>query len=351
MSKKSPTFKKSQTLPTQGLNTSSHSRNQSGELKVCGDCQVRHSHKMSNQSDPGLRRSQTGQKGRDISNKDDFQYSGISGQEMRYTPGIVDNERDTNYDPMDYRKSPNPIGSQVDQKISQEQSETGSRGRNLNKDGQILRVNDLISKDERSRSNHRRNNKLFAGESPINKAPETQNSFATSFQREVQYSEGYARRKNFDFKGEDALGEERFIRYSKDLDSELDKVTLKLESNLKKNFDQATHNLLLNHVNKQSLLDTDESFRMRDTRSRMVTEGLEYSRSKSPQDSRQYSQKIDSKFERSYISDGPSGKKYVSPSRIEGQYATMPTSSPEKWTNMSIENKYKTYASPSKVFY
>jgi len=300
MSRKSALATSKSKFPFSATMTETSFQNEiSSELKVCGDCQARHSHKGMSQSDYGLRKYQYLQNQNESAEKDDLHYLNELPQETLETSKRKDTSRNNEY------------------------SDFGG------------------SRNKENSKSLKSSNRLFAGEGSIKKANETMNSFNDSLPR--SFNDSHYKKEQYIQRREEE-GEDRFMKYSEDFAADLDKATFRLESDLKRKFENTAHSLLHQHVNNKSLLENDETYRNREVRTQ--PNDLSFSQKKLLHTSGEFEGITTIPAEPSFISDNyprrndtrdreespPSAK------RIEFA-ATLPTSG-EKWKNSTTKDVF-----------
>ena len=345
MSKRISNASPNQRLKSPSLQKPSPNLPRRQELKVCSDCQTNYSHKASHncESDKPLQTLKKSYKSPiESPNKDNLHYLSLLTHEMNYTSDAIDNGSDIGGNDREYVRSPQLGASYGDKKRFQDTTDL-----NTNDRGKILRVNDLVNKNDRVLANsYARNKESLIGQSPTKRVVETQNSAGKSFRGNVQDS-GYEKTKRQSSVEE--AGEERFVEVSENFNSDLDKVALKLESNIKKNFEKTAHSILHTHLNKQSLLEGDDTYRNREPKSLASSED-QYSRYKRRNlaSSELHEKKQDTSYlSRSYISD-----KYPKDQATRDDYplkhqeksATIPSSTAREWESPKHQsNNIKVY--------
>jgi len=290
----------------------------SNELKVCGDCHARQSHKGMSQSDYGVRKYQNQE------DRDDLHYMSMLPQETLETSK---------------RKNTNRNDEEIDvEKFNEEHS--------FNKSG-YSNKNEFPSRGvDKENSKLSKSNRLFVGEGSMKRANDTMTSFNDSMPK--SFNDSHYKKEQYR-KREEEEGEDRFIRYTEDFAADLDKATFRLESDLKRKFETTAHSLLHQHVNNKSLLENDETYRNREIRTQNFTEdgNRSFSQKRSFPTAGDYYETTN--IDPSFISDSyPRKNDQSSPLGKRSEFAaTLPTNG-DKWKN-STTNDFlsNTFPNPS----
>ncbi len=266
----------------------------SSELKVCGDCQARNSHKGMSQSDYGVRKYQNMS-----SEKDDLHYLNELPQETLESSKRKDTSRNNDYH----------------------------------------EISGLVNKE--NNKSLKSSNRLFVGEGSIKKVNDTSISFNDSLQK--SFNDSNYKKEQYNQRREEE-GEDRFLKYSEDFAADLDKATFRLESDLKRKFENTAHSLLHQHVNNKSLLEEDETYRNREFRT--IPNDQSFSQKKFLHTSGEFEGIMTTNIEQSFISDNyprrnDTREREESPlasKKIEFA-ATLPTSG-EKWKKSTTKDVF-----------
>jgi len=243
------------------------------ELKVCEECEVRHSHKFTEEYYDSKKDSS--QKGSNPpSYRGDSTIFTLLPERRTNTPTLIAND--------DSRKPTGEsfIGDKPDPRYYSEKPEY-----NHERDPSVEKNSwrgAYISKGEGTFGYNSQRNKSLLDESPIRRQ-DTNNSSGI-WDRDIPDP------KKHRFESD----RERMIQYSREFESHLQKIADNTESNLKKDFDKAAHSILHNHVDSaRKNKENDYAHRNK------------YLNEIADQDERaNMSFEKPTKLERSYISDG-----------------------------------------------
>jgi len=213
------------------------------------------------------------------------------------------------------------------QRISKERLDSSFDKTSKNRQSHI-KVNDLIDGEYESYRNQINTEKGY-----IKKVGETLGSLRTKLPNDLPESE-YKTNVNVS-SSQDDTGEERLIKYSEEFAADIDKLTQRFESNLKKNFENTAHNILHQHLNNQSLLENDEIYKNRESKYLSQRGSSKYSshKPKSLRNSGEFSKAPEYHTEYSYISDAQP-KKGETPSKREAISSTLPMAN-NKWDSLT----------------
>jgi len=274
------------------------------ELKVCNDCQIRYSHKSSSYSDPGVGKYQPNKLKKTLENDNVLRNSSAISREVPLISPMGDIDLNTKDIQGDSTKSSHSSKVRSSQRFSKERLDSSFDKTNKNRQSNYIKVGDLIDSEYESHRHQINTEKGY-----IKRVGDALGSLKNKFPIGIQETEYKINQTS----SQEDIGEERFIKYAEEFSADLDKVTQRFESNLKKNFENTAHNILHQHLNNQSLLENDDIYKNRESKYLSQRGSSKYSShnpTKSQRNSGDFSKEHDNHMEYSYISDTQQKKKW-----------------------------------------
>lgn len=146
--------------------------------------------------------------------------------------------------------------------LMKEKNARGSKYPGSEKKTAIVRGQDSESKNEQNNSHLRR--KSYSGQSSKERTPVKRIPSSISAKPSANKKNFNREELQLDFHHEESFGEDKFMAYTRTLESDLDQVSLRLASSIRNDFEKTAHNILHQHINKHSSIEKDETYRSRE---------------------------------------------------------------------------------------